>query len=136
MPVYHDFRTDIRRRKLSLHQVSFVQFTPPLELDTGSGKYSECHSEKLSQIHVKPCDSAGCSAPQDNFTTTGSVNVVSNDVEGCFDVFSLYGIHENEYFYLDSIISFGSGDLDFQRAQTVNGLRDEDGFILLERVRW
>ena len=32
---------------------------------------------------------SGCSAPQDNFTTTGSVNVVSNDVEGSFDVYAL-----------------------------------------------
>ena len=77
---------------------------------------------------------SGCSAPEDNFTTTGSVNVVSNDVEGSFDVLSFYGIHENENLYVDSIISFGTGDFDFRRAQTVNGLRDEDGFILLDRV--
>ena len=77
---------------------------------------------------------SGCSTPQDSFTTTGSVNVVSNDVEGSFDVFSLYGVHEDENFYLDSIISLGTGDFDFRRAQTVNGLRDEDGFILLDRV--
>lgn len=76
----------------------------------------------------------GCSAPEDNFTTTGSVNVVSNDIEGTFDVLSFYGIHENRNRYVDSIISFGTGEFDFRRAQIVNGLRDEDGFILLDRV--
>ncbi|ASJ74280.1 autotransporter outer membrane beta-barrel domain-containing protein [Granulosicoccus antarcticus] len=77
---------------------------------------------------------SGCSAPKDNFTTTGSVNVVSNDVEGSFDVFSFYGIHENDTYYIDGIVSIGSGEFDFRRAQTVNGLRDEDSFILLDRV--
>ncbi|MFK7856716.1 MAG: autotransporter outer membrane beta-barrel domain-containing protein [Granulosicoccus sp.] len=77
---------------------------------------------------------SGCSSPQDNFTTSGSVNVVSNDVEGSFDVLSLYGIRESDTFYLDSIVSFGSGDFDFRRAQTVNGLLNEDNFIILDRV--
>lgn len=77
---------------------------------------------------------SGCSAPQDNFTTSGSVNVVSNDVEGSFDVLSLYGIYERDAFYLDSIVSFGSGDFDFRRAQTVNGLLNEDNFVILDRV--
>lgn len=76
----------------------------------------------------------GCSAPRDNFTTTGSVNVVSSDVEGSFDVVSLYGVHENEKFYLDSIVSIGTGEFDFRRAQTVNGLRDANDNILLSRV--
>jgi len=77
---------------------------------------------------------SGCSTPQNDFTTAGSVNVISSDVEGSFDVFSVYGIYESDSFYIDSIISFGSGDFDFQRVQTVNGLRDENDFILLERV--
>ncbi|MFK7996834.1 MAG: autotransporter outer membrane beta-barrel domain-containing protein [Granulosicoccus sp.] len=77
---------------------------------------------------------SGCSTPQDDFTTAGSVNVISSDVEGSFDVVSVYGIYESDNFYIDSIVSFGTGDFDFQRVQTVNGLRDENDFILLERV--
>lgn len=76
----------------------------------------------------------GCSEPQQNFTTSGSVNVVSNEVSGAFQTFSLYGIFENEQFYLDSIVSLGSGDFDFRRAQVVNGLRSPEGFTVLERV--
>ena len=79
-------------------------------------------------------DVTGCSAPQQNFTTPGSVNIVSNEVSGSFQTFSLYGIFENEQFYVDSIISFGSGDFDFRRAQVVNGLNSPEGFTILERV--
>lgn len=79
-------------------------------------------------------DVTGCSAPEQNFTTPGSVNVISNEVSGSFQTFSLYGIFENEKFYVDSIVSFGSGDFDFRRAQVVNGLRSPEGFTVLERV--
>ena len=79
-------------------------------------------------------DVDGCSGPQQNFTTTGSVNVIRNEVSGSFQTFSFYGIYENEKFYLNSIVSLGSGDFDFRRSQVVNGLRSPDGVIILERV--
>ena len=77
---------------------------------------------------------SGCSEPDDDFEISGSVNVRSNAVEGDFDLLSVYSYFDAERFYVDGIASTGSGEFDFRRSQTVNGLLSSSDRLILERV--